>query len=155
MNFFLSDFSDGDYTMDKILDTTIFFLSSVCFRLLPTDVAWDNIFFFCSYQVITLAYSFGKIVPVTTIMDVISLLFSAMDNALLNASGHPPEDKTEEQITFALRHAHLYLSESYDERDNKSAAAKTFNITCGDGGYNYSLSAINVFVLATSDVLSC
>ena len=31
--------------MDTILDMTKVFLSSVCFRLLRTDVAWDNIFF--------------------------------------------------------------------------------------------------------------
>ena len=30
--------------MDTILDMTKVFLSSVCFRLFPTDVAWDNIF---------------------------------------------------------------------------------------------------------------
>ena len=30
--------------MDTILDTTKVFLSSVCFRLFPTDVACDNIF---------------------------------------------------------------------------------------------------------------
>ena len=31
--------------MDTILDMTKVFLSSVCFCLLPTDVAWDNILF--------------------------------------------------------------------------------------------------------------
>ena len=46
-----------------------------------------------------------------------------MDNALLHASGHPPADKIEERITFALRHAHLFLAESDDEQDDKSAAA--------------------------------
>ena len=59
--------------MDTILDMTKVFLSTVCFRLFPTDVAWDNIFFFCSCWVITLAYYFGEMVPVTSIMDAISL----------------------------------------------------------------------------------
>ena len=44
-------------------------------------------------------------------MDEISLLFSAMYNDLLHASGHYPADKTEEQITFALSHTRLYLYE--------------------------------------------
>ena len=47
-----------------------------------------------------------------------------MDNALLHASGHSPEDRTEERINFALSYAHLYLAESDDEQDNKSAAEK-------------------------------
>ena len=34
--------------MDTILDTTKVFMSSACFCLLPTDFAWDNIFFFMS-----------------------------------------------------------------------------------------------------------
>ena len=59
--------------MDKILDMKYSFLSSVCFSLLPTDVVWDNIFLFYSCQVIALAYCFGKMAPVTTIMDEISL----------------------------------------------------------------------------------
>ena len=59
--------------MDTILDMTKVFLSSFCFRLFPTDVACDNVFFFCSCQVITLAYRFGEMVPVTAIMDAISL----------------------------------------------------------------------------------
>ena len=79
--------------MDTILDMTKVFLSSVYFRLFPTDVAWDNIFFFCLCRVITLAYCFGKMMPVTTIMDEISLRFSAMDNALLCASRLYLEDK--------------------------------------------------------------
>ena len=37
---FYSDFVDGDDTMDTILDMTNVFLSSVCFSLLQTDVAW-------------------------------------------------------------------------------------------------------------------
>ena len=32
--------------MDTILDMTKVFLSSVCFRLFATDVAWDNFFLF-------------------------------------------------------------------------------------------------------------
>ena len=57
-----------------------------------------------------------------------------MDNALLHESGHYPEDKIEEQINFALRHTRLYLAESDDERDDKSAAANTFDISCVGGG---------------------
>ena len=52
---------------------------------------------------------------VTTIMDTIYLSLGAMYNALLNASGHSPADKKEEQITLALSHVHLYLFESNDE----------------------------------------
>ena len=58
-----------------------------------------------------------------------------MDNALLHASGQSPADKIEERITFSLSHARLYLSESDDEQENKSAAANTFGISYGDGGY--------------------
>ena len=59
--------------MDTILDMKKVFLSSVCFRLLPTDVAWDNIFLFCSCLVIALAYPFGKMALVTAIIDAIYL----------------------------------------------------------------------------------
>ena len=114
-----------------------------------------TIFFFCSCQVITLAYSFGKMVPVTAIMDAISLLFRAMDNALLCASLLSPEDKIEEQIPFALCHARLYLTVSYGDLDDNSAAANTFDISCGGGVYISSLPAITVSVLATSDVVGC
>ena len=62
-----------------------------------------------------MAYHFGKMVPVPAIMDAISLQFSAMDNALLCASGLSPEDKIEEQIPFALCHARFYLTVSYDD----------------------------------------
>ena len=62
-----------------------------------------------------------------------------MDNYLLHASGNSPADKIEEQITFSLIHAHLYVAESEDERDDKFAAAKTFDISCGGGGYSSSL----------------
>ena len=47
-----------------------------------------------------------------------------MDNSILNASGHSPADKIELHIHFALSHARLYLTESDDERDNKSDAEK-------------------------------
>ena len=78
-----------------------------------------------------------------------------MDNALMHASGHSPEYKIEERITFALRHARLYLAESDDERDDKSAAANKFDRSCGDGGSSFSLSAITVSLLDTSDVVCC
>ena len=61
-----------------------------------------------------MAYCFGKIAPVTSIIDAIYLRFSAVDNDLLHASGHCPADKIEERITFALIHARLYLYESDD-----------------------------------------
>ena len=59
--------------MDRILIITKAFLFSVFFRLLPTDVAWDNIGFFCSCWVIALEHCFGKMVPVTAIIDAIYL----------------------------------------------------------------------------------
>ena len=62
-----------------------------------------------------------------------------MENALLSASGLYPEDKIEERIAFALCHARLYLTGSYDDLDNNSAAANTFDISCGGGGYISSL----------------
>ena len=75
-----------------------------------------------------------------------------MDNALLHASRHYPEDKIEERITFSLSHARLYLSESDDERDDKSSAEKIFYISCGGGGSSSSLSAITVSVSDTLDL---
>ena len=90
-----------------------------------------------------------------TIMGAISLWFSEMDNSLLHASGHPPENKIEECITFALSYANLYLAESDDERYDKSAATNTFYIFCGSGGSISSLSAIIVSVSATSNVVRC
>ena len=78
-----------------------------------------------------------------------------MDNDLLHASGHSPENKIEERITFAFSHAHLYLAEQDDEQYNKSDAANTFDISCGGGGSRSSLSAITVSVLDTSDVVLC
>ena len=78
-----------------------------------------------------------------------------MDNDILHASVHSPEYKIEEHITFALSHARLYLDQSDDEQDDKSAAAKTFDISYGSGGSIYSLSPITVSVSATSDVVCC
>ena len=96
-------------------------------------------FFFCLCQVIVLAYYFGKMVPVTAIIYVISLWFSAMENALLHASRLSQEDKIEERILFDLCHARLYSIESYDDWDNNSAAANLFYISCGGGGSISSL----------------
>ena len=97
--------------MDTILDTTKVFC--IMFVLFITDrcCMGKYFFLFCSCQVIALTYFFGKMAPVTAIMDAISLLFSAMDNDLLHAYGHSPADKIEEHITFALSHANLYLFE--------------------------------------------
>ena len=78
-----------------------------------------------------------------------------MDNALLCASGLSPKDKIEERIPFALCHAHLYLTVSYDDCDDKSAAENTFNISCGGEVSISSLPAITVSVLATADVVGC
>ena len=77
--------------------------------------------------------------PVTAIMDEIYLWFSAMDNALLYASGNYLAYKIEELITFALSHAHLYLEESDDGWDNNSAAENTFDISYGGEGSRYLL----------------
>ena len=52
-------------------------------------------------------------------------------------------------------HERLYLSESDDEWDDKSATANTFDISCGGGGSRSSLYAITVSVSATSDVVCC
>ena len=60
-----------------------------------------------------------------------------------------------ERITFSLSHAHLYLAESYDERNDKSATANTSNISCGGGGSSSSLLSITVDVLDTYDVVHC
>ena len=137
------------------MDMKKVFLSFVCFPLFSIDVACDNIFFFCSCWVITLAYRSGKMVPVTAITDAICLWFIAMENALLCASGLYPEDKTKERIPFALCHAHLYLTVSYDDWENKSAAANTFDISYGGGVSISSLPSITVSVLDTSDVVGC
>ena len=93
--------------------------------------------------------------PLAAIMYAIYLWFNAMDNALLHVSGHYPAYKIEERIIFALSHALLYLAESDDEQDYKSAATNTFDISCVGGEYSSSLSAITVSVLDTSDVVCC
>ena len=73
----------------------------------------------------------------------------------MHASGHSPEYKIEERISFASHHAHLYSAESDDEQDDKSAAVNTFDISCGGGGSSSSLSAITVSVSANSEILFC
>ena len=78
-----------------------------------------------------------------------------MENDILHASGNSTAYKIEEWITFALIHARLYLSESDDERYKNYFAEKTFDISCGGGGYSSSLSAITVSLLATTDVVCC
>ena len=95
--------------------------------------------FLCSCRVIALTCYFGKMAPVPAIMDAIYLLLSPMYNDLLRVSGHSPADKIEQQITFPLSYAHLYLFESDDERDNKSATANTFDISCSGGRSGFSL----------------
>ena len=125
--------------MDTMLDTTKI-ISSVCFSLLSTDVAWDNLFFSC--RVIALAFFLTKLCRLPTIIGAISLWFGAMYNALLHASGHYPTDKIEERINFALSHERLYLAEPDDEWENKFDAANIFCISCGGGGSRSSLSAI-------------
>ena len=70
-------------------------------------------------------------------------------------SGHSPADKIEELNNFSLSHTHLYLAESDDEKDDKSPAANTFDISCGGGRSSSSLSLITVSVLATSGVVCC
>ena len=76
-----------------------------------------------------------------------------MDDSILRAFGRSLADKIEERITFSLSHARLYLDESDDERDDKSASANTFNIYCGDGGSISSLSAITVSLSSTSYIV--
>ena len=58
--------------MDTILDMKKVFLSSVYFSLFPIDVACDNIFllFVSGYYI---GISFWQDVPVTAIMDEVSL----------------------------------------------------------------------------------
>ena len=41
----------------------------------------------------------------------------------MHAYGHSQANKIEERINFAVRHAHVYIAESDDEQDDKSAAA--------------------------------
>ena len=86
--------------MGTILDTTKLFLSSVCFILLPTDVAWENIVFIFSCQVIALVFILEKWRRSPTIMGKISLRFGVIDNDLLHASRHSPEDNL---VLFVIR----------------------------------------------------
>ena len=139
--------------METILDITKVFMSSVCFSLSPTDFSWKKNLLFMSANCIGIF--FVKIAPVAAIMDAISLLSGSMDNAPLHVSAHFPDDKIEEWMTFSLSHARLYLAESDDERDDKSDAAKIFDISCGGGGYSSSLLAITVSVSDTSDIFCC
>ena len=88
-------------------------------------------------------------------MGVISSWFGAMYNNLPHESGNSPANKIEEWTIFASSHAPLYLSESDDEQDYKYAAAKTLYISYGGGGSSSSLSAINVSVLDTSNLVRC
>ena len=94
-------FFDGYDTMDTILDMKTFFCLLFVFVYYQLMLN-GKMFFFCSCWVILLAYCFGKMALVTTIMDSIYLWLSAMDNALLHAYVNYPEDKIEERITFAL-----------------------------------------------------
>ena len=72
-------------------------------------------------------------------MDAISSWLGSMYNSLLHASRHSPADKIEERINFALSYARLYLFESDDGWEKKSAAVNTFDISCGGGRYRSSL----------------
>ena len=92
--------------MDTILYMTKVFYLLFIF-VYYRQMLHGTIFFFCSCRVIAMAYLFGKMAPVTVIMDEISLYFSALDNALLHASGLSPADKIEERINLALHHAQL------------------------------------------------
>ena len=78
-----------------------------------------------------------------------------MDNALLNMDGYFPVDKIDERINSALRPARLYLSGSDYERDNKSNATKTFDISCDGGVSISSLSVITLSVSATLYEVCC
>ena len=86
-----------------------------------------------------MAYLLGGMAPFTAIIYAIYLWLGAMYNVLMNSSGHYPEDKIEERITFALWYARLYLAESDYDWDDKSAAANTFDTSCGGGWYRSSL----------------
>ena len=88
-------------------------------------------------------------------MDAISLWFGATDNAVLHVSGRSPANKIEERINFAWSHVSLYLFESDNERDHKSASANTFDISYGGGRSRSSIYSITVSVLDTSDEGGC
>ena len=62
-----------------------------------------------------------------------------MDNSILYASGNSPSDKIEERITFTLSHSYLYLFESDDEQNDRSAATNTFDVSYGGEISRYSL----------------
>ena len=112
-------------------------------------------FLFCSCQLIALAYFFAKWRRSPTIMGSIYSWFGAMDNALLHTYGHSRSNTREEQITFTLSLARLYLSESDDEQDDKSDSSNKLYISCGGGRSSTSLSSITVSVLAASDIVRC
>ena len=59
--------------MDIILDMTKVFLSSVFFLSITDICCLGQFCFLCLCRVISLAYIFGKIAPVTSIVDEISL----------------------------------------------------------------------------------
>ena len=82
---------------------------------------------------------FGKMAPVTNHDGGTYLLFGAMDNDLMHESGHSQADRIEDWVIFALSHVRLYLAESDDELDDKSAAVNTLYISYGDGGSSSSL----------------
>ena len=54
-----------------------------------------------------------------------------------------------------MSHARLYLAESDDEQEDKSAAVNTFDISYGGGGYSSYLSAITVSVSANANLACC
>ena len=58
--------------MNTILDMTRFFMASVCFRLLLTDVAWDS-FFLLFVSDNCIGIFLGEMAPVIAIMDAIYL----------------------------------------------------------------------------------
>ena len=129
--------------------------SVFCLFLFITDRCCMGQYLFLFMSGNCIGIFFGKMAPFTAIMDAIHLWFSVIDKALLHASEHSLADKIEERITFDLSHARLYLAKSDDEWDDKSAAANTFNVSCGVGGSSPSLSATNIYLSATSDVVCC
>ena len=101
--------------MDTILDMTKTILSSVCFRLLTTDVAWDNIFFFCLCREITLAYLFCQDGTVHRHNGCNFFMIQCNGQFSTACVWTFPEDKIEEWVNFALSHSRLYLAGSNDE----------------------------------------
>ena len=100
--------------MDTILDMTIVFLSSVCFRLFPTDVACDNFFFL---------FVSGNYIGISFWQDGSGHRHNGCNFSMIQYNGKFstacfwtfPGDKIEERIPFALCHARLYLTVSYDD----------------------------------------